>query len=176
MPLLLFIGFSSNHLLVLATSCIMYNLVPTPHSIPDYILITSAGTPGWLPVLGSQPADDAPPVTTTATTAPICCFQHIIHRIVTLYTGYWINCTAGAGTQSTVTSASQRRRRRQKYLLYERAFITSPRRNVTRHVGAGPAAQMFTVCFSGRIHFIRRGVIAILIVRCCKVEVQRARM
>ena len=115
--------YFSNHLLVLATSCIMYNLVPTPHSIPDYILITSAGTPGWLPVLGSQPADDAPPVITT-TTAPICCFQHIIHRIVTLYTGYWIHSTAGAGTQSTVTSASQRRRRRQKYLLCEHS---SPR-------------------------------------------------
>ena len=46
--------YSSNHLIGLPTSCIMYNLVPTPHSIPDYILITSAGTPGWLPVLGSQ--------------------------------------------------------------------------------------------------------------------------
>ena len=94
-------------------------------------------------------------------------YRYIIH--------WWIHSTAGAETQSTVTSASpRRRRRRQKYFIW--AFITSPRRNVTRHVGAGPAAQMFTVCFSGRIHFIRRGVIAILIVRCCKVEVQRARM
>ena len=84
MPLLLFLCYSSNHHLVLATSCIMYNLVPTPHSIPDYILITGAGTPGWLPVLGSQPADDAPPPRPSAASNTL----YIVSLYYTLDTGY----------------------------------------------------------------------------------------
>ena len=123
--------YFSNHLLVLATSCIMYDLVPTPHSIPDYILITSAGTPGWLPVLGSQPTDDAPPVITTTTTAPICCFQHIIHRIVTLYTGYTAQPVPGR------SQPSPPRRSAVKNIYYTSIHhLASPQRDAA--CGRGP--------------------------------------